>query len=352
MPRTWGRWEHIGDQPEEGGQAHVFKVKDTKGQLQGDYALKRLKNDKRIDRFESEVLITSSIDSPYVAKVYDYDLSGDKPYYVMDYFENGSLEKYREKRPGAWSFADKIAICVEIASAIAVLQDSQPPIIHRDLKPDNIYLTNDGKSVVIGDFGLSYDEDGARHTLSWEAVGSRFYMHPDFENGGQIEVHSFHDFYSFGKIIYWIFSEGKIFNREAHRTPNFNLIELKSLKDREENLGLFAMINNLLDRLITLNTETRIHHIDIIRSELVKIQRVHMHDFHPLLDEHGAHTCDFCGLGKYHDVGSAANIFNPGGPTMSVNPDFRKIMICENCGHMQMFVFGLGNQKKNWFRRN
>ncbi len=348
--KSWGKWERIDNEQMEGGQAHVFKVRDTTGQLPGVFALKRLKNDKRLDRFEQEIRLTSSIDSPYVSKIHHYDITSKEKFYVIDYYKKGSLEDAFNLRKEPLSFGEKVALCIDIATGLQVLQDHPKPIVHRDLKPDNIYLRDDGQSIVIGDFGLSYDEEGTRHTLSEEAAGSWHFMHPEFEDGGQIDVYPYHDYYSFGKVVYWIFSEGKHFSQQKHRLPKYDLTLLDNLKDNKANIGNYAMVNNLLDRLITLDTVNRHHHIDMIRSDLVKIQRVHMHNYHPLLDEPGAHTCDWCGLGKYYEAGSPS-VFREPGVSIS-NPDYRKEFVCGTCGHVQIFFSAGGGLGKKWFKKN
>ena len=65
------RWEVITDLP-EGGQAHVFKVVDKKGDGVTEYVLKRLKNPHRLDRFkkEYETLRNDSINLAAFAPVF------------------------------------------------------------------------------------------------------------------------------------------------------------------------------------------------------------------------------------------------------------------------------------------
>ena len=57
-------------------------------------------------------------------------------------------------------------------------------VIHRDIKPSNIFLRNGEGPAVVGDFGICYiEKDGARLTLTDEAVGPRIFMAPEFEGG-------------------------------------------------------------------------------------------------------------------------------------------------------------------------
>jgi serine/threonine protein kinase len=54
-------------------------------------------------------------------------------------------------------------------------------------------------------------------------VGARCYMAPELEDGINLEVGTEADVYSLGKILYWLFSGGKIFSREKHRIPQYDL---------------------------------------------------------------------------------------------------------------------------------
>ena len=54
-PRCFGdRWEVI-EPIDEGGQFYIYKVRDRNGEYSGQFALKHLKNRRRLDRFEPEV---------------------------------------------------------------------------------------------------------------------------------------------------------------------------------------------------------------------------------------------------------------------------------------------------------
>jgi len=48
MGKRYGRWETTGS-VDEGGQGHILLVRDTTGELAGQFILKRLKNSKRMD---------------------------------------------------------------------------------------------------------------------------------------------------------------------------------------------------------------------------------------------------------------------------------------------------------------
>src|SRR5437762_8800415 len=86
-----GKWRHVRDLP-AGGQAHTFEVRNEKDPTDSTrYALKRLKNVKRLPRFKREVEVISRLNHPHVIKIVDSDLETDRPYLVSEFCPGGSL---------------------------------------------------------------------------------------------------------------------------------------------------------------------------------------------------------------------------------------------------------------------
>ena len=93
LPSPWRR--HEDTVPLESGQAHLFKVhrpNDT-----ASYALKRLKNADRRARFDREIDAMREMNASGLAIVPTVVDSGidrrGKPYYVMPWYDEGSLEE-------------------------------------------------------------------------------------------------------------------------------------------------------------------------------------------------------------------------------------------------------------------
>jgi len=97
-------------------------------------------------------------------------------------------------------------------------------IVHRDLKPENILIFSGTPK--ISDFGICLVANENRLTSTSEAVGPRFYMAPELEDGKNLDVSPSSDVYSLGKILYFILSKGKIFSREKYNQPKFNLSKI------------------------------------------------------------------------------------------------------------------------------
>ncbi|XP_067826815.1 ankyrin repeat and protein kinase domain-containing protein 1 [Heptranchias perlo] len=118
---------------------------------------------------------------------------------VMEYMENGSLDKLLVRYTLAWPV--KFRIIHEIAMGMNFLHSMSPPLLHQDLKPGNILL-DENLHIKIADFGLSKWED---HLSSMEQIerstakGTIGYMPPEILNRPSGVKH---DVYSFS-IVMW-----------------------------------------------------------------------------------------------------------------------------------------------------
>ncbi|USU04261.1 serine/threonine protein kinase [Sphingomonadaceae bacterium OTU29LAMAA1] len=215
-PKAFGRWQ-VQESFDGGGQADIFTVTDSLGEHHGEYALKRLKNQKRVERFTREIFALRKLEGhPNIVTLIDADPSDSPSWFVMG-LGIGSLEKCAPE--GVYPIERAIRLFRQICSGVAALHDEG--VIHRDLKPDNVIMMTGGDARV-GDLGLCLLEDMARITPDWEAVGPRYYMAPEAEAGRDEEADFLMDVYSLGKILYWLLT-GKTLVRERLRTREFAL---------------------------------------------------------------------------------------------------------------------------------
>ena len=201
MARKYGDWE-IQESIGEGGQAHIYFAKKSNGDVG---VIKRLKNIKRKERFVKEVECIKEDPKGFFPKILDINLDAEKPYFVMEYFPNGSLS---EVVVASWDLEQKVKFFMSLMLAVgyANLQG----VIHRDLKPDNILL-DDKLRPKVSDFGICFlDESGNRETLTEEAAGSFRFMAPELEDGRSDLIGPQSDVYSVGKnCILAFFWRGK-----------------------------------------------------------------------------------------------------------------------------------------------
>jgi serine/threonine protein kinase len=147
-------------------------------------------------RFVQEYFATSSIDSPYVAKVFEHGFSESHAYIVMEYFPAGDLRaRIARDRPGE---EEAFIIIGSILSALTSVHAAG--IIHRDLKPANVMFRDDG-TIALVDFGSARrDADPVAKTLAGVVIGTPYYLSPEQALGGTADERS--DLYSVGVMLY------------------------------------------------------------------------------------------------------------------------------------------------------
>ena len=318
-----GKWEVQGSLG-EGGQAWVYTVRDSTGERDGEFVLKRLKNPQRLDRFRREIEAGLRLRHKNAVEVLDYDLEAQKPFLVTPYYQGGNLAEVEPFR-----FSD-LGRLFDLFGQICdgVIAAHKAGVIHRDLKPENIFLSGDRNGdAVVGDFGLCLLEGEPRITGSSEAIGPRLYIAPELEDGRLEHATKASDVYSLGKVLYWLMSGGHIFSREKHRDQEF---DLKTVTD---NLYM-EHVNSVLDKMILVQPSERLP-LDRVRESLPHISRLVVREYNPVGPRVEA-RCNYCGIGRYalraQDTDSVSTYFGRAGL-----PGDWRILVCNYCGHSEIF---------------
>ncbi|MER8847349.1 serine/threonine protein kinase [Mesorhizobium sp. M0320] len=265
MARIYGnRWEGIEGNLGEGGQGHVIKVIDRQNPGDGPFALKRILNPKRADRFRNEVDAIKRLKHPNVIELLDHSAldaqpqDGTKQYIVMPVAEGGDLGKSAAQFVG--DLGRTLGVAKQVAAGLKAAHDAS--IIHRDIKPANILLTGNGDEVWISDFGICLIEDGRqRNTPSGEVVGPALFMAPELEHGGQLDVTAAADVYSLGKVILFLFT-GVRLPRESLSDPKYApMLAAPGLE------GLRLLLTQMICPLPRISTmDTMIMRLDQLQS--------------------------------------------------------------------------------------
>lgn len=137
-----------------GGQKVVFHARST---TLGDVAVKIYKPGSPADlvRAEREVFAAQSIASSHFPRVHlsrRIVLNGDEVLCIYEEFLHGQSLRQRLTQSGRLSPEEALRIATALLAALELLQASS--LVHRDIKPENIYLTEDGR-VVLLDLGIA-----------------------------------------------------------------------------------------------------------------------------------------------------------------------------------------------------
>lgn len=246
----------------QGGQAQVFLVVDNSSELEGEFALKRLMNVNRRDRFTKEIEAVKQLDHPNIVSLIDHsalDAEDATPFIVMPLAAGGDLST----RVAAFKGAVEPTATVALQLAEALRSAHERGIIHRDIKPANILFKDTSLDVWLTDFGICLLRDASRDTDAHEVVGPRGgYMAPECEDGGQLDVSTAADVYSLGKVIYFMLSGGRALPRERLDDPSFALEFIE---------GQRALFMQTLLRKMICPLEKRISSMDDVATELSRI---------------------------------------------------------------------------------
>ena len=341
-PRIYGgRWKTINTLG-EGGQSHVYEVVDLEDSTQRTYALKRLKRSspERLGRFRNELAALQKIRHARVISIIDFRLEDGDGY---SYFVTDLLPRtLADTRDGLVQLplAEKLRLFEDVCSGLATAHGAG--IVHRDIKPENILLTDNGDAVV-ADFGIAYIQDGERHTLLDEAVGGQNFISPELQDGRAADVSPQADVYALGKLLYWLLSNGITFAREGHREPGRDLIA--RLRPPARDHYAIEHLNEMMDRMITTEPAKRFDSAGVVLQQL-SLKRYLIDGRYPPLSPAVDHFCNYCGIGRYRLIldGHPTSVRNFG-LTPVGGAQAWHALVCDNCGHVELFR----RDRANWW---
>jgi serine/threonine-protein kinase len=186
-----------------GVSSTVYEAEDL--QAGQKLAIKVLKpelnhNPTFVQRFRRETRTAQSLNSPYVVKVFEWDIQEDNNYIVMELVKGKTLRQMLDEQ-GHLPIIQSLRIIIQVLEGIG--EAHKAGIVHRDLKPANIMVTPEGLTKVM-DFGIAKDAALTSLTSDGSVIGTPYYMSPEQVRGLHVDGRA--DIYAVGAILYEMLS--------------------------------------------------------------------------------------------------------------------------------------------------
>ncbi|HET6583702.1 MAG TPA: protein kinase, partial [Nannocystaceae bacterium] len=191
------------------GSAHVVVVKRILPQLAEDPEFVRM--------FRDEAHLASTLQHPNIARVFDFGLDGEEPFFAMEYVHGENL---RTILRGAIAKCEPIplALVLTIADGLtAALHhaheqtdgDGRPLlIVHRDVSPTNVLVSQRGELKIV-DFGIAKAAAGTHVTQAGMLKGKASYMSPEQCRAEPVDRRS--DIFAIGILLYELTTLQRLF---------------------------------------------------------------------------------------------------------------------------------------------
>jgi serine/threonine protein kinase len=157
------------------------------------------KDGQFMERFQREANILAELkelESPHIAKLYEFGEEDDMVYIVTEFVEGRTLSEILAAR-GTLEVDEALVVARQVAECLEVTRRKN--IVHRDLKPANLMITPEG-TVKVMDFGIARS---LLHTglTSTGVLGTPYYISPE-QAEGRKDLDSRTDMYSLGVCLY------------------------------------------------------------------------------------------------------------------------------------------------------
>ena len=207
----------------KGGQGEVYKVLDLQSNTKE--VLKILTDIESQSSFKKEIAALKSLNNEGIVRIYDGDISSEKPYYTMEYLEGLPLHILIANY--SLSYEEIETIIVKLLQALKYLHETGKKL-HRDIKPSNVFVVFREKEgteclseieisrVVLIDFGTIRNINVAEETLTKDSSfvrGTYRYMAPEQIDGKECSPAT--DIYAVGEILYEMVFKKPLFDSET-----------------------------------------------------------------------------------------------------------------------------------------
>lgn len=248
----------------------MYAVVDVTSDSKNEYALKRIRNPHRHERFRREIDAIGRINHPNIIPLLhhsnlDDENSTSAHFLVMPKALGGNLADQARIAAFKGNLDTTLDVAMQLASALEAAHAAG--VVHRDVKPENILFKDAGGEVWLSDFGICLIQEQLRLTPDGEWVGARGFIAPECEGQSLQDITPSADIYSLGKVIYFMLSGGIVLPREQLHDPQFAGVfdpgrEYRALYsllsrmicDRQARLNQMQEVMRQLDAISTMGT--------------------------------------------------------------------------------------------------
>ncbi len=229
-----------------------------------------------IDKFIQEEWIGKRIDSSYVVKIITQNRPRTCLYYLMEYVEGVSLNKWMIENPLP-SPKKAIGMVKQIAKALKAFHDAET--IHQDLKPANIII-DDERNIKVIDFGSVFVAGIAEIFIPLEhegALGTASYSDPHYLQGKNTGVQG--DIYALATITYELFTGNLPFSEKIEQCRNTNdFNKLRYISASSHNPVIPLWFDRALEKGVNLDLSKRYTRLQDFIDDVSTPNPLFLHD--------------------------------------------------------------------------
>ncbi|XP_051199966.1 putative receptor protein kinase ZmPK1 [Lolium perenne] len=235
LQRATGKFK---DMIGKGASGLVYKgvLKDNRA-----VAVKRLADiNQGEEEFQHELSVIARIYHMNLVRVWGFCSDGPHRILVLEYVENGSLDKNLFSSKGSHillQWTERFKIALGVAKGLAYLHhECLEWVIHCDLKPENILL-DEKMEPKITDFGLAklLNRGGSNKSVS-RIHGTRGYIAPEWVSSAQITAKV--DVYSFGVVLLELLKGARVSDWASDADEEVEMVLRRVIKMLAESLIL------------------------------------------------------------------------------------------------------------------
>eukprot|EP00930_Biecheleria_cincta_P059418 TRINITY_DN4515_c0_g2_i1.p1 TRINITY_DN4515_c0_g2~~TRINITY_DN4515_c0_g2_i1.p1 ORF type:complete len:980 (-),score=201.19 TRINITY_DN4515_c0_g2_i1:90-3029(-) len=225
-------------------------------------------NEHDQDLAHQEVFLLQTLGHPYIVAYRDSFLieGANTLVIVMEYCGGGDVRKaIKEKAKEGGHFPEEQIMSWFVQLCLALQYIHSEKVLHRDLKTSNIFLTEDGSSIKLGDFGISRVLEGTTEAAV-TIVGTPYYMSPEVCRSEPYNWKS--DIWALGCVLYEC-----CMLKHAFESSSLLGLVYKIVSDHYEPIPSFYSpeLNGLINQLLMKNAESRPSINELFAHPYVKV---------------------------------------------------------------------------------